>query len=68
MNEEALNLSTRKFLKYVGVSSQREIEQAVARAIAAGSLSGDETLPATMTLKIGALQLEVTFDGEIALA
>mgnify|MGYP007022286040 CR=1 FL=1 len=68
MNEEALNLSTRKFLKYVGVSSQREIEQAVAKAIAAGSLAGDETLPATMTLKIGALQLEVTFDGEIALA
>ena len=68
MNEEALNLSTRKFLKYVGVSSQREIEQAGAKAIAAGSLAGDETLPATMTLKIGALQLEVTFDGEIALA
>ena len=32
MNEETFNLSIRKFLKIVGVSSQREIEQAVAKA------------------------------------
>ena len=36
MNEETFNLSIRKFLKMVGVSSQREIEQAVAKAVAAG--------------------------------
>ena len=53
MDEEALNMSIRKFLKTVGVSSQREIEQAVAKAIAAGTLSGSETLPAAMTLEIG---------------
>lgn len=67
MDEEALNLSIRKFLKTVGVSSQREVEHAVAKAIADGSIAGTETLPATMTLQIGALKLLVSFDGEIKL-
>jgi hypothetical protein len=67
MNEERFNLSIRKFLKTVGVSSQREIEQAVAKAISAGSIQGDADLPATMTLEIPALNLKVKFDGEIDL-
>jgi len=67
MNEEALNLSIRKFLKLVGISSQREIEHAVAKAIADGTLSGTEAFPARMTLEVGRLQLDVAFDGEIRL-
>ena len=67
MDQDTFNLSIRKFLKTVGVSSQREIEQAVAKAIAAGTISGAETLAATMTLRIAGLQLEVGFDGEIRL-
>lgn len=67
MNEESFNLSIRKFLKTVGVSSQRDIEQAVAKAIAAGSIQGDANLPATMTLEIPSLNLKVKFDGEIRL-
>jgi Family of unknown function (DUF6494) len=67
MDEQIFNLSIRKFLKTVGVSSQREIEQAVAKAIAAGTISGAETLAATMTLRIAGLQLEVRFDGEVQL-
>lgn len=67
MDEETFNLSIRKFLKLVGVSSQREIEHAVQKAIAAGQLGGGETLPATMTLRVAALQLEVSYDGEIKL-
>jgi hypothetical protein len=67
MNDEALNISIRKFLKMVGVSSQREIEQAVAKALAAGSVSGSETFDATMTLRVPALGLDVQFDGEIRL-
>ena len=67
MDEETFNLSIRKFLKVVGVSSQREIEQAVGKALGAGRISGAETLPTTMTLRIPELQLEVTFDGEIRL-
>ena len=67
MNEEALNLSIRKFLKTVGISSQREIEHAVARAAAAGTIKGRESFPAKMTLKIGALKLKVEFSGDIGL-
>jgi len=44
MDQETFNLSIRKFLKTVGVSSQREIELAVAKAIATGTISGAETL------------------------
>jgi len=67
MNEETFNLSIRKFLKLVGVSSQREIEQAVARAVAAGASKGTETYPAKVTLTIAGLGLNVSFDGEIRL-
>ena len=67
MNEETLNLSIRKFLKMVGVSSQREIEQAVAKAVAAGSIRGNESFPARMTLDVAGLKLQVAFDGEIKL-
>ncbi len=67
MDNDTFNLSIRKFLKVVGVSSQREIEQAVAHAVAAGTIAGTETLAATMTLRIDALGLEVKFDGDIAL-
>jgi hypothetical protein len=65
MDEDALNMSIRKFLKTVGVSSQREIERGVAEAQAAGTLSGTKSLPATMTLDIPALGLSVRFDGTI---
>jgi len=67
MDDETFNLSIRKFLKMVGVSSQREIEQAVAKAIAAGAITGTQTLAATMTLAIPQLGLNVVFDGDIDL-
>jgi len=67
MNEETFNISIRKFLKMVGVNSQREIEQAVAKAIADGSITGNETFPAKVTLEIPSLQLSVKFDGDIKL-
>ena len=67
MNDETFNLSIRKFLKMVGVKSQHEIEQAVVKASASGAIAGTETFPATMTLHVAGLQLEVKFDGEINL-
>jgi hypothetical protein len=67
MNEEALNLSIRKFLKMVGVSSQREIEHAVAKALAAGAIAGAESFPAKVTLEVAGLNLKVEFAGEIRL-
>lgn len=67
MDEETFNLSIRKFLKMVGVNSQREIERAVAAAIADGSITGTESFPATMTLEVAGLKLRANFDGDIAL-
>ncbi|HQR69655.1 MAG TPA: DUF6494 family protein [Burkholderiaceae bacterium] len=67
MDDETFNLSIRKFLKLVGVSSQREIEQAVAKAISSRAIAGTESFPARMTLEVDELKLNVTFDGEIRL-
>jgi len=67
MNEETFNISIRKFLKLVGINSQRAIEQAVDKALAEGIISGKESFPATMTLEITGLKLNVKFDGEIQL-
>ena len=67
MNEDNFNMSIRKFLKMTGVGSQREIEQAVSKALADNKLHGVETLPVSMKLTIPSLGLDVDFDGEIAL-
>jgi hypothetical protein len=67
MNEETFNLSIRKFLKMVGVNSQRAIEQAVDKAVADGAITGTESFPATVTLEVSGLKLNVQFEGEIKL-
>jgi hypothetical protein len=67
VNEQSFNLSIRKFLKMVGVSSQRHIEQAVAKAIADRSITGTESLLAKVTLEVAGVKLRVTFDGQIEL-
>jgi len=67
MNPDALNMSIRKFLKNVGVHSQREIEAVVERGIATGKLKGNETLAAKMTLTLAGTELSVSFDGKIQL-
>jgi len=67
MNEETLNLSIRKFLKLVGIGSQREIEHAVARALESRAIAGSEAFPVTMTLELPGLKVNVKFDGEIKL-
>jgi hypothetical protein len=67
MNEEALNLSIRKFLKTVGISSQRAIEHAVADAAASGAIAGTESFAARMTLEIAGLKLNVVFTGDVQL-
>ncbi|HEY6484445.1 MAG TPA: DUF6494 family protein [Steroidobacteraceae bacterium] len=67
MNEETFNLSIRKFLKKVGIESQREIEHAVTRGIEAGTIKGTETFPARMTLEVLGLKVNIEFKGDIAL-
>ena len=67
MDEDIFNMSVRKFLKKVGVTSQREIEKAVRDAIAAGKISDSDALKATTTLSIDKLGLSVEIDGNIEL-
>jgi hypothetical protein len=67
VNEDVFNMELRKFLKHVGVTSQREIEQAVRDALAAGKLKGDERLRARMVLTVGGLDLEHEITSDIAL-
>ena len=67
MNEEALYMSLRKFLKVVGVTSQQEIEKAIRAADAAGKLKGKKTVAAQMILTIGEIGLNHKVDGVIEL-
>jgi hypothetical protein len=67
MNDETFNLSIRKFLKMVGINSQREIERAVQEMIAARTIAGTESFPAKVTLEVPGLSIRVAFDGDIRL-
>jgi len=67
MNEDIFNASLRKFLKKVGITSQREIEKAVRDAVAAGSLKGNEKLPARIVLTVGGVNLTHEITDEIEL-
>ncbi len=67
MNEEHLNMQIRKFLKKVGIQSQREIEDAVKRAVEAGQLRAGQVLDARVQLVVPDLSLSVDIDGSIAI-
>ena len=67
MDESVLNLELRKFLKTVGVTSQREIEKAVRAAVSSGRIKGTEQLQAKVTLEMPGLELRHVIDGTIAL-
>jgi hypothetical protein len=67
VDEDAFNLSVRKFLKQLGVTAQREIELSVREQLEAGELSGDETLEATATVVVSRLPRDVVVAGTIAL-
>ncbi|OGT34059.1 MAG: hypothetical protein A2W28_04590 [Gammaproteobacteria bacterium RBG_16_51_14] len=67
MNEDNFNMAIRRFLKEVGITSQRAIEKAVGEAISAGRLQGNETLRARMTLTVNEVNLTEVIDGEISL-
>ena len=67
MDEEKFNIEMRKFLKKVGITSQRLIEQHVRDAVAAGRLKGGEQLDVRATLEIGELGLTEPIDGKIRL-
>jgi hypothetical protein len=68
MDEEAFNLSLRRFLKKLGVTSQREIDLGVRELLAEGKLSGNETLEARAVVTVEGLEREIVVTGEISLA
>ena len=65
MDEEVLNIQVRKFLKKVGIQSQREIEQAVKDHLKKGSISGKERLNASILLEVPEIDLKVSIDSKI---
>ena len=67
MNEDTLNMEIRKYLKRVGVTSQREIEHAVLKAIESGTLKGTENIAVKMTLNVPAIGLNCCIEGDIEL-
>jgi hypothetical protein len=60
-------MSVRKFLKKVGITAQREIENTVREALSKSSLTGKEKLPAQVTITLGQTNLNLVVDGEIEL-
>ena len=67
MNEDVFNLQIRKFLKKVGIQSQRQIEQVVREGIESGKLTGSETLYASVRLSLEPVGVEHTIEDTIAL-
>ena len=65
MDEDRFNMSVRKFLKEVGVTSQRAIEKAVRDALDRRTLSAGEELDATMTLEIASINFRHVVTGRI---
>jgi Family of unknown function (DUF6494) len=67
MNEDVFNMSVRKFLKQVGITAQREIENAAREALARGSVSSNAKLPAKAVVTLAGTDLNLVVDGEIEL-
>jgi hypothetical protein len=68
MKEDTFNIEVRKFLKEVGITSQREIELAVRKALASGQLKGDEKMQVSARIQIEAIALDHKVEGKIALS
>ena len=68
MDEEAFNLSVRKFLKQLGITAQRNIELGVRELLDEGRLEGEERLGARATVVVEGLEREIVVEGEIALS
>ena len=68
MDTELFNMQIRRFLKKVGIQSQREIEQAVLREIKSGSLDSESQFQAEMVLRIPAVNLEIKIEDKINLS
>jgi len=68
MDEDVLNMNVRKFLKRVGINSQREIEKVIHQAVADGNLDQDAVCKVSMQLTIDVSDKPLVIDGEINLS
>ena len=67
MDEDVINMEIRKFLKKVGITSQREIERALLGAVESGKLSGSEQVAVSIKLEMPSIGLVHTLDETISL-
>lgn len=65
MNEEKLNISVRKFLKNVGITSQRKIEEKVREQNVGGNLTQSRKIKISAKLISKDLNLDEEVNGEI---
>ena len=65
MDDDDLNIQIRKFLKQVGIKSQREIENGIRQGVMNGSINEDTPIQARMTLEIEALNISTVIEGKI---
>jgi len=66
MDEDTFNLEVRKFLKRLGVSSQRELERAVREASARGEVTGHGSIRVRATVVAESVGLNHTIEGDLA--
>ena len=67
MNEDNLNMEIRKFLKNVGISSQRIIENIIYESEKKGLIKSGDVVKIEMKLSINSLNTENIIKGEINL-
>ena len=65
MNEDSLNMEIRKFLKKVGITSQRIIENQINTANKDGTIKAGDEIELKMTLSIKNFQSSNIIDGKI---
>ncbi len=68
MDEDTFNMEIRRFLKQVGVTSQREIERATAQAVAGGRVAGGSAVSITATISAPEIDLSHKIEGELKIA
>ena len=67
MDEEELNIQIRKFLKRVGITSQKEILNAVKKNLEKGKLVGIKKLNVSVLLEVSNVGVKLPILGEIEL-
>ena len=65
MNEENLNLEIRKFLKKVGITSQKVIENYITKSLGEGNLKTSDEVAIEMKMTIKDQNIEHTISDKI---